>query len=100
MARSDYWLKHIESFQSGESKPLSVYCRENDLAYQTMLYWYRKYKKNQTPIEGNFLPVKMVDKLSPKKIKVTLGDLAIELEKGFDGQLLSEVVSALRGASC
>lgn len=100
MSRKEYWQKHVDAFQSGKPKPLTEFCRENGLAYQTMLYWLRKLSKGvDIKDNGCFLPIKVSGNAS-NKIKVTLGDLCIELEKGFDENLLKEVISALRGASC
>jgi hypothetical protein len=101
--KRDYWSSHIERWQeSGLSQ--SDYCRENDLKDHQFVYWKKRIIQaeetavrfvslnldpltNKQPLQGPGCTLRLV---------VSNG-LKIEVEAGFDPNLLKQLIIALRG---
>lgn len=90
------WKERIEEQkQSGKSQ--SAWCRENNINIKTFGYWNRKLKNqksNDKRSEISWVPVNIeTPKIS--KLNIRIGTAVIEIEKGFDESLLSDVVKVL-----
>ncbi|MGG0174096.1 hypothetical protein ABEY25_28910 [Paenibacillus dokdonensis] len=72
---------------------------------EQMKYWMRKFKKGNataTSSSKSFIPLTTIESISvtsPSLLVVRVGSASIELQSGFDPQLLREIVEALR-TSC
>lgn len=95
------WQKKIE-LQKKSGKNQAEWCRENKISVKSFGYWSRKLRnqsdENQSSesksVEINWIPVNIETPKNPK-LNIKIGSAVIEIEKGFDGDLLSEVVKAL-----
>jgi len=97
---TDEWPNIIEQQQnSGESQ--AEWCRNNNVNVKRFGYWLRKLRKQSDKsksTEINWIPVS-IEEPKNTKLNIKIGPAVIEVEKGFDAELLSEVVKAL-GAVC
>jgi hypothetical protein len=92
------WSDRISAWEtSGLSQ--SAFCKQHQLVYGTFVYWrshLKKLKADYTPSDSvSFLPVT----LTPEKTRSLLLRVnnlhSIELQPGFDPDLLRQVVQAI-----
>ena len=93
------WRKLIEQ-QRESGLPVSAYCREHGLSTASMFAWRRRLGHGA----GIFKPVKLVSKAqaggmdSDGAIELCLrGGRHLMVRRGFDHQLLAELVQAMEG---
>jgi len=101
--KRDYWNHHIERWQeSGLSQ--SDYCREHDLKDHQFVYWKKRIiQREETAVkfvslDSNLFTTKqsMQGTGCPLRVFVSNG-LKIEVNAGFDPNLLKQLIIALRG---
>jgi hypothetical protein len=99
--KKTYWQEHIKAWrQSGLSQ--AHYCKARSLALSTFHYWRRKINQgsNDPP---RFFPlavmpsIEALDKSSPGKLRVIVGDRRFVLEIGedFSETTLKKLIVAL-----
>lgn len=90
------WEERISSFtHSGMN--VKTWCATNNIPVVTFQYW-RKKLLSPTP-STSWIPVNVVEEARPVSqtgVKIRLGDVVIEVETGFDHQVLRSVVDILR----
>ena len=91
------WLELVEDWEaSGMSG--AAWCRERGVHYQCFLYWRRRSRdlagtsQAVIPAEGGFCEI-----LPSGRLTLEVDGVLLHLERGFDGGLLREVVSTLKG---
>jgi transposase-like protein len=100
MVLSDRWSKRINE-QQASGKSIVGWCKANDLKVNQYYYWRKKLKDNETfqSQKIEWLPVHInPETANLETIKVQLGPATISLEKGFDPELFSQIVQALKAA--
>ena len=96
-----YWKQHIDSWQeTGLSQ--TEYCRRHNLKHHQLVYWKKRFLKAATGV--SFVPLKLEDLLDlparPDRSSLFLvinDHFKIEINTGFDAQLLRQLIFALRG---
>ena len=96
------WLRKVEEFaSSGESQ--AAWCRAHNIKIRTFNYWYLKYKKSKDKKpeklnSRNWLSLKVneiEEKQKADSVIIKVGQANVEVRKGFDHNLLLEVVRTL-----
>ena len=80
-------------FASGLSQ--RAWCREHGLRPNQLGYWLRKFRTEANqPQNGRWI---QLDSLAPTGSGVVLriGNVTVEIQRGFDPQVLTEVISSL-----
>ena len=99
--KREYWKRHIDSWQeSGLSQ--SQYCRQHDLKDHLFFYWKKRIIKSETAAKFVSLNLGSVFKTGVPKPSCPLrliifNGFKIEVDAGFDPQLLKQLIIALRG---
>lgn len=97
---STLWEKRFTEYEASGQSVVS-WCKEQSIKVNQFYYWSRKLRLDQVE-KGQ--PVKWLSlELDPGKQKsldtnsilVHVGQVTIELKKGFDHQLLSEIIQVL-----
>jgi hypothetical protein len=90
----ELWAKRVEAFlASGLSQ--RAWCREHGLKQERLSYWLRKFRAEASAKHnGRWL---QLDSLAPSGSGVSLriGGLTLEVQRGFDPQVLADVISSL-----
>jgi hypothetical protein len=102
------WEVRVSDFQSSGLK-MTHWCSANQVNLEQMKYWARKFKKVSVvapiaPIapSKSFIPLTTIEPTphtAHSSLVVRVGFASIELQPGFDPQLLRETVEAI-GRSC
>jgi hypothetical protein len=103
MKKSDLrneWEHRMADFESS-GQSASKWCTANDVNIHQFWYWKKRLKLTQTPVTESatkWLPLEMDDSIeqSKNKLIVRVGQAAVEVNTGFDPNLLADVVKALR----
>ena len=96
-----YWKHHIESWQETGLTQVE-YCRQHNLKAHQLVYWKKRFSKIAAGV--SFVPLKLDDLLDmpaqPDGAALCLvinNQFKVEIRHGFDGQLLRQLIFALRG---
>ena len=96
-----YWKQHIESWQE-TGLTQAEYCRRHNLKHHQLVYWKKRFLKTETDV--SFVPLKLEDLLDipapadhSALLLVIHNQFKIEIRRGFDAQLLRQLIFALRG---
>jgi hypothetical protein len=99
-----YWQQHVEAFKtSGLTR--EAYSKKNGFRVYQLDYWRRKLSRNEKTPESiatnQWVAVKISDEPTQKDshIDLWIGAVRIEVRKGFDSKLLTEVIRTV-GAAC
>lgn len=91
------WLSRVEAFnKSGLTQ--SKFCKVNEYNLRPFNYWFRKFKKIETPSQAEnlkWVSVNVTEHVNSDFLAVRIGAATIEVMPGFNKHLLSEVVEAL-----
>jgi hypothetical protein len=89
-----FWQKHIAAWrQSGRSQ--TEYCHSQKLKKSTMGYWQTILSRERKFVE---IPIKME---SQSAIEIVIKDaIKIQIKKGFDPDLLCQIIRVLEHVSC
>ena len=95
------WLSRVEAFKkSGLTQ--AGFCKLNEYNLKPFNYWYRKFKKIETPSQvetPKWVSINVTEPVNSGFLTVRIGAATIEVMPGFNKHLLAEVVEAL-GKSC
>jgi len=95
------WLSRVEVYnKSGLTQ--AKFCKVNEYSLKSFNYWFRKFKKIETPSQAENLKWVSVNITEPANsgfLAVRIGMATIEVMPGFNKHLLAEVVEVL-GKSC
>lgn len=90
----ELWAERVVAFlASGLSQ--RAWCREHGLKQERLSYWLRKFRAEASAKpNGRWL---QLDSLAPSASGVSLriGGLTLEVQRGFDPQVLADVISSL-----
>ena len=88
------WEERVKMFlASGQNQ--RAWSREQGLPANQLGYWLRKFKSEAKEPDGTRW-VSLQDTARPGSgVSLRIGDLVVEVENGFDKQLLAEVVHTL-----
>lgn len=102
--RQREWKVRLADFETSGLK-MTHWCSVNHVNLGQMKYWMRKFKKSSTPVpfstSKSFIPLTAIEPISPiapAKLVIRVGPANIELQPGFDPQLLREAIEALSGS--
>ncbi len=97
------WKKHVEEFQaSGLTR--EAYSKRKRVQVYQLDYWRKKFSPpTKTPVafKDQWIPLQISDRQIEKDSRIDLwvGPVRIEVQHGFDSQLLAEVLQAI-GTRC
>ena len=96
-----YWKQHIDSWQE-TGLTQAEYCRRHNLKHYQLVYWKKRFLKAETAV--SFVSLELEDLLNipcqPHRAALCLvvnNHFKIEINAGFDAQLLRQVIFALQG---
>lgn len=99
--KREYWKRQIDSWQeSGLSQ--SQYCRQNDLKDHLFFYWKKRIVKPEPATRfvslnlGSVSETGTAKKSCPLRLVISDG-IKIEVDAGFNPQLLRQLIIVLRG---
>lgn len=90
---SDLQQEMTDKISAWRSSGLSMaaWCRKNDESYDRFTYWRRRFEpKSGQP--GRFVELS----LRPAGLRLICNGLTLQLERGFDQDLLRDVLSVLK----
>ena len=94
------WERRLKEFESS-GKSIAAWCKEHSIKENQFFYWRKKLRLNQP--EHN-QPVKWVplnidvnreERPAADSISIHVGQTAIEVKKGFDRELLRDIIKVL-----
>jgi hypothetical protein len=106
--REIMWRQRLESYVPGQVGVLE-WCARNGVDRKTFYYWRRRLQQpSTTEQESQWLTVTAVADLDPSTkceprpsgVSVRIGNAAIDLDTGFDENVLSAVVRVLEATRC
>jgi len=97
LVRQEEWRQKIAAYQaSGQS--VTDWCATQGIGKKMFYYWTKKLRQqsegNSSASTSEWLPVMLSDR-QPCHLFVRLGKATIEIQPGFNTDLLAEVVRAL-----
>jgi hypothetical protein len=99
-----YWKQQVEAFQkSGMSR--AAYCEQNQLKIYQFDYWRKRLLKPKlkcTDSRPGWIPLQVNESAGQDMaggIRLKVGQLEIEIRRGFDRELLAEVLRVV-GQAC
>ena len=89
------WNERINEFlASGQSR--HAWCRNNDVSAQQLGYWLRKSQSSpENQAESSRWVSMNASSSADSRITIRIGELSLEVERGFDPKVLSDVVLTL-----
>jgi len=99
--KRDYWKRHIDSWQSSGLSQ-TEYCRQHDLKDHLFVYWKKRIVAPETAAKfvslnlGSISENRAPQPACPLRLVVSNG-LKVEVDAGFDPQLLRQLIIAVRG---
>jgi hypothetical protein len=93
-AKQELWRERIKSFQaSGLSR--KEWCQKHDFPENQLGYWLRKLQAKEIEPGSNLWVAVEANCLSETGISIQIGDVVLAVKRGFDHQVLADVVRAL-----
>lgn len=90
--------KQVESYRNS-GMTARVWCEENQVSIHTLKYWIQKLNR-QEKVHHNPKWVSLVQEQTLSySITIHIGSAALEVNSGFDPQLLAQVIKVLQ-ATC
>ena len=84
------WVEKIAAWrESGLS--IAAWCRQNNEGYHRFIYWRKRLQQN-TQTSGRFVSLTF----EPPSLAVQCKGVTLQIERGFDRDLLREVLSVLK----
>lgn len=92
--KQELWAERIEEFRArGMSQ--SAWCREHNLRPNQLGYWLRKLTNEaNSPKTSRWISLDTIASAG-SGVSLRIGNLVLEVQRGFDQQVLAEVVQAL-----
>jgi hypothetical protein len=96
------WSARVSDYKAS-GLTMSTWCMTNQVTKGQLKYWLRKLKEMASPAKQapstHFVPLAIIDHIdapiTTSILIVRVGQANMELRRGFDPQLLREVVQAL-----
>jgi len=92
------WEQRFAEYEAS-GKTIKAWCQEQAVKENQFYYWRKKLRMNQVannqPVQWLSLELEQV-RFAPDSIAVHIGQITIEIKKGFDHHLLREIVQVLQ----
>jgi hypothetical protein len=91
------WKQRFLDYQhSGLS--IVAWCREQSLPVSRFYYWRRRLNLKPKPNNAavKWLPIDVKPSFDPKFVMIHVGQISVEVQDGFDHELLGQVVKVLK----
>ena len=92
------WEQRLAEHQVSD-KSIAAWCNDHSIKVHQFYYWRKKLRfgqvDNNQPVKWLALGLNRVS-LDPDTIAVHIGQATIEVKKGFDQQLLREIMQVLQ----
>ncbi len=98
-ANREVWQERIKAFQAS-AKSVREWCRENGLGTGGVYYWLKKLGEVDGPATSNWVSVDVNLETTGKPnegLLVRIGQVTVEVQPGFNHNLLRDVISTLSG---
>jgi len=95
--KSRDWEQKIQK-QKQSGLNVSRWCRENQIPYNTFIYWKRRFVR-VVPLERKSF-VELAENSSKSGIQLECDGIKVIVEKGFDFSTLAKCLQALRSSQC
>lgn len=103
-ANKEIWMQRISVYRnSGDS--VKAWCKKNNINVNTLKYWICKINKDKIAVKpktleehSNWVKVNTCEgksKVNEASLIVTIGKIHIQVNSGFDPELLKNIVKAL-----
>jgi len=97
--RRRFWQQHLQNWKSSGLSQ-AKYCRQHELSLKSFVYWKRKDKGLSTAVCLVEVPVQRQSKVSyppySSSLSLVVGShYRIELDRGFDTQVLDQLLGFL-----
>jgi hypothetical protein len=87
-----YWRRHVDQYEaSGQTR--ASYSSAQGIKVHTLDYWRWKLKRQPAARRSGWIPVKVIEETS--SIDLSIGKVCITVRRGFDRELLGEVLQVL-----
>jgi transposase-like protein len=96
------WGKRLTEYEASD-KSVVAWCKEQSIRESQFYYWRRKLRLDQAEKEQPVKWLSLVDvelckqtSLPADSMSVHIGQVIVEIKKGFDHQLFREIVAILQ----
>lgn len=98
--RREFWRGHLKGWKESDRTQVD-YCRRENLSLARFHYWKRQLAEGREKSQLRFVSLeKPLEEAEPKKggagIRLHCEGSLIEVDSGFDGEVLVEVIKILR----
>jgi len=96
------WMERLADYRAS-GLTMRAWCEERQVSFHKLRYWLRTTKRNESvpAVAASFVPLAVSEAAETGALLVVrVGETRIELEPGFNPQLLRDVVQALKGLAC
>lgn len=93
------WEQRFVEYKTSD-KSIPAWCQEQSIRANQFYYWRRKLRMSQA--DNDMQPVKWLPlgleqaSLAPDYIAVHVGQVTVELQKGFDQHMFREIIQILQ----
>ena len=99
--KREHWKRQIDSWRSS-GVPQTEYCRCHNLSYHQFVYWKKRFVQSETGAKFVALDLGPFTGKGPSQagcpLRLVLANgFTIEIDSGFDPQLLRQLIIVLRG---
>ena len=92
------WKTKISKFKKS-SMTKEAWCEKNNISLRQFNYWFKQLQSNSSTKNTitQWLPVEVAEeKITASPISIKIGSASVEVNSGFDKQLLSEILTILK----
>ncbi|SMF25568.1 hypothetical protein SAMN02744102_02225 [Paenibacillus barengoltzii] len=99
--RQQEWMERLADYRAS-GLTMRAWCEARQVSFHKLRYWLRATKQQESaPAAASFVPLTVSEAAETgASLVVRVGEARIELEPGFNPQLLRDVVQALKGLAC
>jgi len=97
--RNELWKNRISDYQNS-GLTMRNWCHQHQMNFHTFKYWLQKIQTNNQPTtvsDSQWFALDLNRQVaSTPAIQLFVGGVHVEVSKGFDPQLLCEIIHALK----
>jgi len=96
------WMERLGDYRAS-GLTMRAWCEERQVSFHKLRYWLRTTKRKESvpAATASFVPLTLSEAAATgASLVVRVGEARIELEPGFNAELLRDVVQALKGVAC
>lgn len=99
MTKAELWESRIAEFKAS-GQTAKAWCAAQELKVHQLYYWFRKFKSENKYVEKELqwlsVEIGALETTEPQEaLPIRVGKATIEVRRGFDPQLLLDVVKTL-----